>query len=90
MVAIRLYAFDGAKFTVVWVPPDSREQVCRNCVQATRPKDSFTLVAHGFVINKLFDPTGHAPGSPSIVIHEEFVTTTEGPKKGTSWRTERR
>jgi hypothetical protein len=90
MVAIRLYAFDGAKFTVVWVPPDSRAQVCRNCVQATRPRDSFTVVADGFVVNKLFDPTGRAPGSPGIVIHDEFVTTIDGPKKGKSWQTELR
>lgn len=87
MVAIRLYAFDGAKFALVWVPPDSRAQVCRSCVQATRPKDSFTVVADGFVVNKLFDPTGHAAHSPSVIIHDQFTTTADGPIKEKSWRT---
>lgn len=90
MVAIRLYAFDGTKFAVVWVPPDSRPQVCRNCVQAARPKDSFTVIANGFVVNKLFDPTGHAAHSPTVVIHDQFTTTPAGAIKEKSWRTERR
>ena len=90
MIAIRLYAFDGVQFTMAWMPTDSRVQVCQHCVQAAEPKESFTVVPDGFVVNKLFDPTGHAPHSPNIVIHDQFVTTAGGPTKVKSWRTERR
>ena len=40
------------------------------------------------LLNKLFDPTGQAAHSPTIVIHEEFVITASGPQKLNEWKTE--
>jgi hypothetical protein len=80
MIAIRLYAFDGVIFTMAWMPTDSRVQVCQHCVQAAEPKESFTVVPDGFVVNKLFDPTGHAPHSPNIAPRARFrVATGDAP-----------
>ncbi len=39
----------------------------------------------GFIVNKLFDPTGQAAHSPTSVIHTQYIVTTEGPQKVAEW-----
>jgi hypothetical protein len=47
------------------------------------------LTTGGFVIDRLFDPTGGAALSPTVVIHEQYTLTSEGPRKTNEWETER-
>jgi len=77
-VALRLYAFDGEKFRTVWEP--------RNIIAAGVGK-AIEATTGGFVVDSLFDPTGGAAHSPSVVIHEQYVLTVGEPEKVAEWRT---
>ena len=77
-VAMRLYAFDGGKFRTVWEP--------RNIIAAGVDK-AIEVTTGGFVVDSLFDPTGGAAHSPSVVIHEQYVLTAGEPEKVAEWRT---
>jgi len=41
-------------------------------------------MAGGLLVNRLPNPKG------SLVIHEQYVLTVEGPQKSSEWQTERR
>ena len=88
MVAIRLYAFGGSDFRMIWLPTDSRDQVCQNCVLSEGPEEVLDMTASGFVVKKLFGPTGQAAHSPTVMIHEQFVVTAAGPQKLSEWQTQ--
>jgi hypothetical protein len=77
-VAMRLYAFDGEKFRTIWKP--------RNIIAADVDK-AIEVTTGGFVVDSLFDPTGGAAHSPSVVIHEQYVLTAGEPEKVAEWRT---
>ena len=77
-VVIRLYAFDGQKFRIVWAPKN---------VEAEAVDKAVVVTGGGFLVDSLFDPTGMAAGSPSVMIHEQYVLTAVGPKKTAEWRT---
>jgi len=66
MVSMRLYAFGGSDFRVVWEPTDSQGLVCEKCVLSEGPARVLDITSGGFVVNKLFDPTGQAAHSPSV------------------------
>lgn len=51
--------------------------------------DNIELTTDGFIVNRLFDPSGQAAISPSIVIHEQYTVTSSGPYKIMEWRTDR-
>ena len=80
MVAIRLFAFDGEKFRTVWVSKN---------VMAAGPDSAVQLTSSGFTVNKLFDPTGGAPHSPTVVIHEQYTLAADGPHLVGEWKTKR-
>ena len=81
IVAFRVYAFDGKTFRTVWAAKDfMAESVLTKAIDVT---------SNGFVLNRLFDPTGHAAHSPGIVIHEQYALTPNGPQKVTEWTTDR-
>ena len=79
--AMRVYAFDGKVFRTIWAAKDFlTESDLGKAVE---------LTTGGFVLTKLFDPTGNHPHSPGIVIHEQYALTPDGPLKVTEWRTDR-
>jgi hypothetical protein len=80
-VAVRLNVFDGADFRAVWAPDD---------VLPESVDKAATVTALGFIVNRLFDPTGQAAHSPKVVIHQEFTLTASGPQKIAEWQTARR
>jgi hypothetical protein len=49
--------------------------------------DTIKLTPDGFVVRSVFDPTGGAFGSPTVVKHEQFVLTADGPQKVNEWNT---
>ena len=79
-VVMRLYAFDGEKFRTVWSPEDIVTEGAESAVQ---------LTSGGFTVNKLFDPTGGAPHSPSVVIHEQYTLAADGPHMVKEWKAPR-
>jgi hypothetical protein len=79
-VAMRLYAFDGNSFRAVWTPKN---------ITAEGSDKAVELTTAGFVIDRLFDPTGVAALSPTVVIHEQYILTPDGPRKTNEWETER-
>jgi hypothetical protein len=79
-VRMRLYSFDGEGFRTVWAPQD---------IIAEAPDKAVDVITLGLVVNKLFDPTGHAASSPNIFIHEQYSLTPEGLQKVAEWRTNR-
>jgi hypothetical protein len=56
-VVMRLYAFDGETFRTVWAPDD---------ILATSEDKAIDVTATGFIVNRLFDSSGHAPHSPDV------------------------
>jgi hypothetical protein len=74
---MRLFAFDGDHFRIVWAPKDFQSEF--PVVEPT---------VDGFSIRKLFDPIGGWP--PSIVIHEQYALTVDGPQKTGEWEEPRR
>ena len=70
-----LYGYDGATFRTIWTP---RDNVAEYPWTAVEPK------AGGLLVNPLPNPKG------SLVIHEQYVLTVEGPQKSSEWQTERR
>lgn len=79
-VAIRLYAFDGDRFRTVW----SREDIL-----SEGPDKVVEVTDSGFTITRLFDPTGRAAHSPSVVIHEQYTVSRDGVYKSGEWRSDR-
>jgi hypothetical protein len=80
-IAVKLWAFDGKHFRAVWTP----KYFC-----AEGPAEAVELNTGGFVINRLLDPTGEAARSPTLVVHERFLFTADGPQKTGQWETQRR
>lgn len=74
-VSMRLYAFDGADFRILWAPTDFIANDDR----------AFELTVDGFTIRKLSDPTHMARGSPTVVIREQYALTVDGPQKVNEW-----
>jgi hypothetical protein len=79
IVAIHLYSFDANTFRTLWAPKD---------VVAEGADEAIELTTDGFIVNRLFDPSGQAAISPSIVIHEQYTVTSSGPYKVMEWRTD--
>jgi hypothetical protein len=75
VVMMQLFAFDGNHFRAVWAPKDFQAE----------DQTTVELTFDGFTIRKLFDPTGQAAGSPTIVIHEQYAVTVDGPQKIGEW-----
>jgi hypothetical protein len=80
VVMMQLFAFDGDHFRTVWAPKDFQ----------TEDQKAVELTFDGFIIGKLFDPTGRAAGSPTTVIHEQYALTVDGPQKIGEWEEQRR
>jgi hypothetical protein len=78
IVMMRLVAFDGDHFRIVWAPKN---------FEAESP---VTLTVDGFTTHKLFDPIGGAAGSPTVVINERYALTVDGPQKIGEWKEPRR
>lgn len=78
-VAIRLCAFDGQQFHTVWQPKNIVAESAEKAVEVTD---------EGFIVDSLFDTTGGAASSPSVIIHERYVLTPELPQKTAEWRTD--
>jgi hypothetical protein len=79
-VMMQLLAFDGDRFRTVWAPKGFR----------TDDQTAVELTSDGFIIGKLFDPTRGAAGSPTVVIHEQYALTIDGPQKIGEWEAPRR
>jgi hypothetical protein len=79
MVAMNLWAFDGKSFRAVWTPKS---------ITAGGPAEAVEIMTPGFIVNRLVDPTGRAARSPTLVIHEQFLLTTDGPQKIAEWETQ--
>lgn len=79
-IAVRLWAFDGKNFRAVWTP----KSFC-----AEGPAEAIELTTGGFVVNRLVDPTGMAARSPTLVVHEQFLLTTDGAQTIGQWETQR-
>ena len=47
------------------------------------------LTSDGFIVRSLFDPTGEAGHSPTVVMHEQYAVSPDGPNKTSEWRTDR-
>ena len=80
VVMMQLFAFDGDHFRTVWAPKDF----------LTETDTAVELTFDGFTMRKLFDPTGQAAGSPTVVIHEQYALTVDGPQKIGEWEEQRR
>jgi hypothetical protein len=80
-VAARLYAFDGERFRTVWMPKDILSEGTDKAIELTN---------NGFIVRSLFDPTGQAAHSPTVVIHEQYAVGPDGPSKTSEWRTDRK
>lgn len=80
VVMMRLFAFDGDHFRIVWAPNDFQ----------TDDQTAVELTFDGFTIRKLFDPAVQAAGSPTVVIHERYALTVDGPEKIGEWEGSRR
>jgi hypothetical protein len=79
-VSIRLYAFDGRQFRTVWELA---------VIPANGPEDAVEVTPDGFIVNRLFDPSGQAALAPTLVAHERYVLTPDGPQKTGKWETPR-
>jgi hypothetical protein len=79
-IAMRLIAFNGERFRTTWAIND---------ITAEGVDEAVNFAADGFTVNKLFDPTGQAALSPTVVIHEQYILALPGPKKVGEWQTER-
>jgi len=79
-VAMRLYAFDGEKFRTVWMPKD---------IRSVGPDKAIECTDGGFIVSSLLDPTGGAALSPTVVVHEQYAVSPDGPHKIAEWRTNR-
>ena len=74
---MRLFAFNGEKFRTVWLPKD---------IMCEGPKSAVQFTAGGFIMNTLFDPTGMAAHSPTVVIHTEYTLSSDGPHEVAKWQ----
>lgn len=79
-IALRLYAFDGQRFRMVWSPGNILAEGVEKAVE---------MSPNGFVVNRLFDPTGLAAHAPTGIAHEQYILTADGPQMVTEWKTER-
>jgi hypothetical protein len=70
-----MYAFNGEQFRKIWTP--------KGFVAETRT--AVTVTTDSVTLRRLFDPTGRARGSPSVVIRERYALTADGPQKVAEW-----